>query len=543
MMPACSLGQPVRSADVPTADESDVSTIDDVATVFPQSVASGGPTPTGVILWTRIAAEAYRPDVPMRLTVADDPDLDSVVISARIPPESFGPAHDYTLRVDVTDELDSNRHYFYRFVYDGVGSRIGRCRTLPAPGARPDRLHLAVVGCQHYQNGYYGAFGDLAREDVDFVLHFGDYIYESADQRYRGPFPTHYHGRELSLPSGHDLAWTLADFRQLYRTYRADPLLQAAHERHTFLRCWDDHAVANDRYWDYEADAPVAPDHPRHDDPAFMRGLTAAGIQAWWEYTPARVEYDPSAEHLHDAFHLWRRVDFGDLVSLLLTEERLFRSPPPGTEGGSHWCPETPRDHPERTMLGERQREWFVEEVGSGGPQWTVWGNEVLSMPFNVGVGRAKIHPNPDDWDGYTHERDQLFAALSRAENAVTLTGDMHSTVVGHQRLPDGTVAGVEFMTPAATSINIAEAFGVESGLRARLTRPLLSGLVRRMNPDFAYFDSHHWGYSTVEFTREACTFTVQSVDKTTDAADAARRRLVRFRVPAGTTDLHRRPV
>ena len=445
--------------------------------------------------------------------------------------------------MDLDGELEPDGRYHYRFRYDGVESRTGRCRTLPAPGSSPERLRLAVVSCQHYQNGYFGAYGHVADADVDFVLHLGDYLYESADQRYRAPGAPVYGGRALSLPSGHDVVHTLADFRHLYRTYRSDGLLQAAHENHTFLRCWDDHAVTNNRYWDYEADAPAAPDHPRGDDPAFMRGLTGAGIQSWWEYTPARIDYDPDADHLHDAFRLWRRLDFGDLASLLLTDERLFRSPPPGERGRRRWRPGRLGGDPDRTMLGDEQRQWLTDAVRSSERRWTVWGNEVLSTPFRVGVGPASVHPNPDAWDGYAYERDRIFAALARAENAVTLTGDMHTTMAGYQRLPDGATVGVEFMTPSVTSVNIAEAVGVESGLRKRLTRPVASWLAGAMNPHLEFFDSHHWGYSTVEFTRDACTHTTYAVDKTEDDADADRRPLARFRVPAGSDEIHRRPV
>lgn len=197
----------------------------------------------------------------------------------------------------------------------------------------------------------------------------------------------------------------------------------------------------------------------------------------------------------------------------------------------------------ERTMLGDEQCEWFLETVQGDDARWTGWGNEVLSMPFRVGVGPLSVRPNMDAWDGYTNERDRVLAALAEAENAVTLTGDMHTTIVGYQELPDGSRAGVEFMTPSVTSVNIAEAVSADAGLVGRITRPLLSGLVRAMNPHLSYFDSHHWGYSIVEFTAEGCTFTPYSVDKSVDVPDAAHRPLARFHVPAGETEIQRRKV
>ncbi|MFD1647569.1 alkaline phosphatase D family protein [Haloarchaeobius litoreus] len=515
----------------------EVTTDGDTDRVFPLSVASGGPTPDGVILWTRVAPSAYRAGTPLSLTVAEDPELERVVSHGRIPSTDFDGRHDHTVRIDLDGELEPDRHYHYRFVYDGVASRTGRCRTLPEPDDSPDSLRLAMVSCQHYQNGYFGAFDHLAAEDLDFVLHLGDYIYDSADDRYRSPVADEYPGRDVSLPSAKDIAASLEDFRELYRTYRRDRSLQAAHERHTFIRTWDDHAITNNRYWDYEADAQAAPDHPRGDDPAFMRQLTADGIQAWWEYTPSRVDYDPEADHLHDAFQLWRSVEFGELATLVLTDERLYRTHHPG-----HLRSRLAASEPDRTMLGESQREWFLDTVGDDDARWTVWANEVLSMPFRVGVGRLSIAAKPDTWAGYAHERDRVFAALGEVENAVTLTGDMHTSLAGYQRLPDGSRAGVELMTPSVTSVNLAEGLGIEGGLLGRVTRPLLSGLVKLMNPQFEFFDSHHWGYAVVEFTADACTYTAYSVDKEVSGQEADSEPLASYRVPAGRTELHRRP-
>ncbi|MFC4548798.1 MULTISPECIES: alkaline phosphatase D family protein [Halorussus] len=536
--PEVAVRSPVRSADAFDPDPTG-----DTDRVFPLSVASGSPTPTGVVLWTRVAPEAYDSETPLGLTVAEDPDFESVVSRSRIPAAAFGRRHDYTVRVDLSGELDPDRHYYYRFVHDGVASNVGRCRTLPAPDASPDSVSLGVVGCQHYQNGYYGAYNHLAGEDVDFVLHLGDYVYEATKDQFRAPGATDYPGRDFEFPSGHDVAWNLADFRKLYRTYRSDGFLQAAHERHTFIRAWDDHAVANNRYWDYEADAPATADHPRGDDPAFMRRLTADGIRAWWEYTPARVDYDPDADHLHDALRLWRRFEFGDLLTLLLTDERLFRSEPPCADDTllPDWLPWAPSlGESGRTMLGERQREWFLDGVRSSDATWTGWANEVLSMPFRVGVGPVSTTPNLDAWDGYDRERDLVFDALAEAENAVTLTGDMHTAIAGYQRTDDGAPVGVEFMTPSVTSVNIAESVSAHDGLAAKLTRPLLSNAVTAMNPHFEFFDSHHWGYSVAEFTRDDCTFTTYSVDKSVDSPNAERERLAKFRVPAGRVEIQR---
>ncbi len=83
---------------------------------------------------------------------------------------------DYTVKVDV-DGLQPGQTYYYRFELDGKFSPVGRTRTLPADGVQ--RLKFAVVSCSNYELGYFNAYGEAAkRDDLDAVLHVGDYIYE-----------------------------------------------------------------------------------------------------------------------------------------------------------------------------------------------------------------------------------------------------------------------------------------------------------------------------------------------------------------------------
>ena len=108
---------------------------------------------------------------------------------------------------------------------------------------------MGVITCQDYTNGYYGALEQLSQDDVDFVVHLGDFIYEtSGDPRFqRQPFED----RTFSLPSGGEAALNLEDYRFLYRLYRSDAFLQKLLEQHTLIAIWDDHETANDCYWDY----------------------------------------------------------------------------------------------------------------------------------------------------------------------------------------------------------------------------------------------------------------------------------------------------
>jgi len=541
-----------RAVDLTEADE-EVFEFDpdaDPDRTFPQSVASGGPTPEGVIVWARVAPGVFDPDEPLAVQVATDGGFEDVVYEGVVEDGEAVAAHDHTVKVDLDGHLEPDREYHYRFVYDGVASRTGRCRTLPAPGDSPDSVRFAVLACQDYLNGYYGAYHHVAEEDVDFLVHVGDFIYESDAGESKGLGSYDYPGRQKDLPSGEEHAQDLEDYRYLYWTYRSDRFLQEALESHTLVAGWDDHEMVDDVYWDYRADAPSG-DHPRSDDPEFMTRLIADAMHAWWEYMPARVQYDPKGDSVQERFRLWRSFEFGDLVTLAMTDERLFRDPPreaiptPDNVG--------PQYEPiGRTMLGDAQREWLIDTVTRSGTTWTVWADEVLTVPLRLGSGPLSVFPVQGGWDGYTRERQEITEAVATAdvENYVTLTGDMHCYVAAYQQtsypgrvtggegVAQGERIGVEFMTPAITSINVAEALHLTRGWRRRITKPILSWLVPAMNPHIEFFDSHHWGYSVVEFTPEDCTYVGYAVDKTVDSADAEREVLVAYRVPEGEHEL-----
>lgn len=526
--------------------------------VFPQSVASGDPSSTGVILWTRIDPDVHSTErAPLQVTVATDEDFETVVHRGTIEATHIGPENDWTVSVDLDEHLESGREYFYRFSYDGTHSQVGRCQTVPAPEDDPERVRIVVVTCQDYTNGYYPAYRYIADADVDFLLHLGDFIYEAVDGRFKGPGSRSYEGRAISLPGGEPVAQDLADFRTLHRVYRSDRFLQAALEQHTLIPGWDDHEIANNRYWDYESGVPTAPG--RAGD---LTQLTADGIEAWVEYMPTRVGYDPetpATPDLHEAFDLGRTFQFGNLVEVVLTDERLFRSQQPCGErtAAGPTCQEAEApDSPDNrnTMLGTQQRQWFLDAVTDSTATWTVWANEVLTMPFEMGEhGKAYHPPGHDAWDGYQWERTQVMNAIQEAkaaptglENFITLTGDLHTALAGYQQVeyddptadpstsplaPEGNRVGVEFMTPAVTSVNGAE---LHPGPSPPGEPTVLETLAYANNRHIQYLNSSRWGYSIVEFTDEDCTYTAYAVDKTEDSRDANRDRLVVLRVPEG---------
>ena len=514
----------------------------DAGAVFDMSVASGDPTPTGVILWTHLRPEAFEPTRPLRFQVASDPAFSELVLEGLVAAPASGPESDYTVKVDLDGKLAPGRLYHYRFVYGTVASRTGRCRTLPASGV--SNVKFGVVSCQDFTNGYYGAFHHLADDDsIHFLVHLGDFIYESVDDvRFQGqPFAD----RQLSLPGGGKVALGLRDFRFLYRAYRSDPSLQRALERHTAIMVPDDHETANDCYWDYAADTLGAPDHPWSADGPRLRMLKLESQRAWVEYLPTRVTFDPRATHPHQASQVYRELAFGDLLRLCLLDTRTYRTPHPCGEGDffQRYLPVgcTAYRAPSQSILGSRQRQWLVDRLSARGAIWNVLGNQTFFGPLSAVIGGA-LPINVDAWDGYAAERSWLTSELRRREvrNLVVLTGDLHSSIASYVKVDYANInpfdlpntLGVEFMTPSVTSAALTEmlARGM-AGSGSVVSEGLSAAAVRLNNPHIRHFSSSHYGYSTVSFTRGTCEWTAYAVDKS--AADASRttaRPFVRFR-------------
>lgn len=512
--------------------------------VFGLAVASGDPTPTGVILWTRVNEAVWSAEETLDFQVALDQEFTQIVAQGLVNGVDFGPERDYTVKVDVDGLLAADTRYYYRFIYQATTSQVGRCRTLPDPTSAPDSVKFAVLTCQSFANGYYGAYHHLAvDEEIDFVLHLGDFIYEGSAPS--SPYP----GRSFTLPSGSSVAINLDDYRALYRTYRSDPFFQEAMTNHTFINIWDDHEMANDCYWDYANDAPGAPDHPYAQDPAALTQLKLDSQQAWAEYVPARPQIDPTAQHPHDFLSIPRSFRFGDLLDLFMADGRTYRAPHPCGEEliGQRYvtigCDQ--QNEPEQTLLGRQQRRWLMEGLTTSTALWKVWGNQVLQARLRIPriFNPGNIYLNLDAWDGYNFERTFIASRLKQAgvQNFVLLTGDLHAYMACYLKInynltsnndPDN-VIGVEFMTPAVTSTNLAQALE-EYGIPIDVDL----WLVQLLNPHVSYFNDELWGYSTMTFNRDYCQYDAYQVDKEVNSADAPRSLLRALRVNKDTTQI-----
>ena len=341
--------------------------VDDAGTTFPQSVASGDPTSSGMILWTRLAPAAVTGTDILALEVALDSGFTQIQLRVRVPAEQITAALDYTLRIDLDRHLQANTIYYYCFVYQNVSSRTGRARTLPHKNDDSlNSLKLAVLNCQDYTNGYYGAFGFIAADPtIDFVLHVGDFIYETTGgtEFQSGPFPD----RNLILPTDptSTAALGLADYRFLYQNYRSDPNLRDT------LENFNDYSDT-----EHPNGSQGAPDHPytsspqnydagAHTSAQLLHQLKLDSQQAWFEYTAVRATFNESSADIFGRLQIYRNFRFGTLVEFFLTDERNYRSSHPEGEsvpgvpdgfGARYLAPTSPplvgQNDPTRTMLG-----------------------------------------------------------------------------------------------------------------------------------------------------------------------------------------------
>ena len=446
---------------------------------FTLGVASGDPTADAVILWTRLAPDALADDgaggmpdeeADVVWELAADQDFEKIVASGVF---TTTPTHGHSVHVDAAG-LEAGTDYHYRFRYSDWTSPAGRTRTL-AVGS-PQRFGVAVVNCQMYESGRFGAYEHLVDEDIDVVLHLGDYIYE---------YPA---GRGPRSPSPDRLLESLGDYRLRYASYKTDPQLQAAHARHPFVVTWDDHEVANN----YMGDVL-----PGDDDPARGRARKTAAYQGWWENLPVRVDPPKDGE-----LAVYRDFAVGDLVRMHVLDERQDAAVPPcrdtaqpGTDYGN--C--DAREGEDRTRLGQDQEAWLATSLAKGGVTWNLLGNPVVLAGIDAGTDEPKYYL--DSWDGFPQARRRLIGQLAAADNPVVLTGDYHAgMVLDVQAVPFDTTSSVvapEFMSPPISSI----LFPVDVSVR---------------NPHLRQQLNDH-GYLTVAVTPERLTVVFRCIEDVGD--------------------------
>ncbi|MEL6302461.1 MAG: alkaline phosphatase D family protein [Pseudomonadota bacterium] len=394
--------------------------------VFPSGVASGDPTAHSVVLWTHVDLAALeRRSVAVAWCLVRESDGALVQSGNAMASDE----HDGCVHIDVND-LDARTRYRYWFELNGRRSRIGRTKTLPAKGDPVAEFHFALASCQNFAVGEFAAYGQIASDDLDLVIHCGDYIYETPGAKVR----------DVPVPE----AVTLADYRTLYRLYRTDQYLQEAHAAHPWMLIWDDHEVVND--WGRDHYLPSRYNAPQPIETFPER--KAAAQQAFVEYMPLSAEKRRRiAEHgVHD-----HRV-IGDLLELAFVDSRQFRDPPAcEMDANNHFVPCEAVLDPRRTMLGHQQERWITDTLGRGDCRWTGVIQPTLFAPNSMRPDELRYEA--DAWDNYPAARDRLLGTLSEASrgNALSFGGNIHAFFAGVVKPPNSIGEITEFVT---TSIN-----------------------------------------------------------------------------------------
>lgn len=418
---------------------------------FYHGVASGDPLADRVIIWTRLTPDVDTLPYDVDWEVATDMDMTNVVQSGTYTTDA---SKDFTVKIDVSG-LQQNSWYYYRFENDGSYSLTGRTRT--APSGLADSARFAIVSCSDYSEGYFHAYHKITeRNDIDAVIHLGDYIYEGG--------------------SAGDIGWphdppkrisALSDYRQRYSQYRLDNDLRCLHQMYPFINVWDDHEIANNT-WTGGSDSH----DPNNDGLWEVRKRMA--VQAFFEWTPIRMP-EPT-----DTFRIYRKIEWGGLVDLLMIDSRLI---------GRDLQDENATTDTSRYMLGRKQLAWLADELKNSTTQWRLIGQQVLMAPLNASFLQSVVDPFlADTWDGYKAERQRLYDTILdyNVDNVVVLTGDIHTAWANNLVDDGGDNVAVEFVVSSVTKQN-AGAIGQLGALG--------SGLVQSFNDHIEFVDFVSHGY------------------------------------------------
>ena len=443
---------------------------------FRHGVASGDPLADRVILWTRVTPadeSASTRAIDVRWRIARDPALAQTIARGMV--RTTGD-RDFTVKVDAAG-LQPGRPYYYVFETGGERSPVGRTRTLPAGPV--DRVRFASACCSNYPAGFFNVYRCIAnREDLDLVVHVGDYIYEFENGVYGDGTPL------MRVPEPRREAVTLSDYRIRYATYRTDPDLQEAHRRHPFIVVWDDHELSNDAW------AGGAVNHNPDRGEGDWATLKAAAYRAYLEWLPVR-------ESSSEGIRLYRSFRFGTLLDLVMLDTRALRdkqADPSDVEAIAS---------PGRSLLGAAQEAWLFDELRSSqriGTGWRVLGQQVM---FSRVVQPGRPVGLSDSWEGYQASRDRVFdfLAAERVRDVAILSGDLHSSwAFDVPRNPwsayqgstgEGSLA-VELIAPAISSPPLF----TDPGQRDRAV------FLRALLPHLKFLEGESRGYVLVDVTR-----------------------------------------
>jgi alkaline phosphatase D len=511
----------------------------DIAISFAHGIASGDPLSDSIILWTRITPESDA-DISVSWEIASDDSFTELINTGSTTTNTDS---DYTVKVDAIG-LDEGTTYYYRFICNGTQSETGITKTLV--GGSPSSVKLAVMSCANYPAGYFNVYHLAAQQDdLDAVLHLGDYIYEYA----RGEYASD-NAEELDrqvLPATE--LFSLSDYRTRYAQYRSDENLQTLHAKVPFITVWDDHEVANDAWSD------GAENHD--DDEGDYNERKLAALQAYFEWLPIRPWSEGNYEEIYRSF------SFGDLVDLHMLDTRLLARNEQLDytdyfDYSTYELDETTLNadltDTERTMIGSDQMTWLKDKAATSTGKWQVLGQQVLMgkmyLPGAVALGvmtttdyaelgaiailaarygagdstltddeitylteksyrltddvvtqlsLPDLPYNLDAWDGYAADRETIFNSFQANDhNLVVFAGDTHNAWANDLSNSDNEIVGVEFATSSVSSPGLEYYLGITDD-QAATTEAGLVSLVDGLK----YVNTTNRGFLLVTFTQE----------------------------------------
>ncbi|HBC3536757.1 alkaline phosphatase D family protein [Vibrio parahaemolyticus] len=496
-----------------------------VAVSFVHGVASGDPTQTQVIIWTRVTTAASYVDVSWQ--VASDMEFLNVVQSGVFTTDT---GRDFTVKVDVQN-LNANSQYYYRFIVGEMMSEVGQTQTLPEDGV--DKASMAVVSCANYPAGYFHVYREILNQHeqspFDVVLHLGDYIYEYGAGGYASEDAAAL-GRE---PSKGAECITLDDYRKRYAQYRQDADLQALHAKLPMIAVWDDHELANDT-WKNGAEN-------HQDDEGSFIDRRAAAAAAWTEWLPVR-------ENTFSNMLIYRQFSFGNLVNLMMLDTRLvgrdkpldyFSLNAPTMEAIGGLVAQS--RSADRELLGTEQLAWLMNEFNTHDAKWNVLGQQVLmsrmELPSSVMTAMFQLFTsteekkteallavntaitgyladpsadpislpyNLDAWDGYYVEREKVYQLVKASSgNFVCLAGDTHNAWASELKDVSNNPIGVEFATSSVSSPGLEEYLALDPVAIAQMEYTL-----PHLVSELQWADIKQRGFMRVTFTADAAQST-----------------------------------
>ena len=461
---------------------------------FAEGLISADPTPDSISLWTRVTNAEGAGKV--LLEVAREDDFRKVVASKTIA-TSGSVNHAVKARVDG---LKPHTEYFYRFANAKNETKVGRFRTA-APADSREPVRFAYWSCQDYTHGYFNAHEVMAKEDLDFMICLGDYIYAESYHTVAGGTGVRDDviGRESEVPPKpgalvgyYREALTLRHYRDKYSLYRKDPALRELHRQFPMVYVPDDHEV-QDNYAGKAGSAQLPP----------TSRYTAARKKA------ARKAFFESNPRFPNGKTLYGSLTFGRTVELFTMDQRSYRADQPCLDAIAPPCADY--DQP-RAFLGRTQMKALKKGLSKSKATWKILANEVTIMPTMVLGGSYFTY---DSWQGYPREREELLKHIDDKDinGVVFVTGDIHTFIAGDVKrdMGKGKSVAVEFVGGSISSIGLGEidlpagnGVVIPGNDQNPKTDPALINTLRGINPwvDTADFDHH--GYGVIEARRNS---------------------------------------